>query len=99
PSALSPSFPTRRSSDLCSGKPRCRMTPEERLRWIQHVEAAGYTVDAEERRGVVLVDIRDSTSYVVRVMHTRRFDFEQAARKFARSEEHTSELQSRFDLV
>ena len=59
------------------------MTPEERLRWIQHVEAAGYTVDAEERRGVVLVDIRDSTSYVVRVMHTRRFDFEEAARKFA----------------
>ena len=59
------------------------MTPEQRLRFIQRVEAQGYTVDIDEVRGVMLVSIRDSTSYVVRVMHTRRFDFEEAARKFA----------------
>ena len=59
------------------------MTPEQRLRFIQRVEAQGYTVDTDEVRGVMLVSIRDSTSYVVRVMHTRRFDFEEAARKFA----------------
>ena len=59
------------------------MTPEQRLRFIQCVEAAGYTVDAEEVRGMMLVSIRDGNGYVVRVMHTRRFDFEQAARKFA----------------
>ena len=59
------------------------MTPEQRLRFIQRIERQGYTVDTEEVRGVMLVSIRDSTSYVVRVMHTRRFDFEEAARKFA----------------
>lgn len=59
------------------------MTPEQRLRFIQRVEAQGYTVDTDELRGVMLVSIRDSTSYVVRVMNTRRFDFEEAARKFA----------------
>ena len=59
------------------------MSTEQRLRWIQRVERLGYTVEAEEIRGVMLVSIRDSTSYVVRVMHTRRFDFEEAARKFA----------------
>ena len=59
------------------------MTPEQRLRFIQCVESQGYTVDTDEVRGVMLVSIRDSTSYVVRVMHIRRFDFEEAARKFA----------------
>lgn len=59
------------------------MTPEQRLRFIQCIERQGYTVDTDEVRGVMLVSIRDSTSYVVRVMHTRRFDFEEAARKFA----------------
>ena len=59
------------------------MTPEQRLRFIQRIERQGYTVDTDEVRGVMLVSIRDSTSYVVRVMHTRRFDFEEAARKFA----------------
>ena len=59
------------------------MTPEQRLRWIQRVEAAGYTVEAESLRGVMLVSIRDGHGYVARVMNTRRFDFEQAARAFA----------------
>ena len=59
------------------------MTPEQHLQFIQRIERQGYTVDTEEVRGVMLVSIRDSTSYVVRVMHTRRFDFEEAARKFA----------------
>lgn len=59
------------------------MTPEQRLRFIQRVEAQGYTVDTEEVRGVLLVSIRDGHGYVVRVMHIRRFDFEEAARKFA----------------
>lgn len=58
------------------------MTPEQRLRWIQRVEAAGYTVEAEALRGVMLVSIRDGHGYIVRVMNTRRFDFEQAARDF-----------------
>lgn len=58
------------------------MTPEQRLRWIQHVEAAGYTVDADDLRGVMLVGIRDGNGYIVRVFHPRRFDFEQAARDF-----------------
>lgn len=59
------------------------MTPEQRLRWIQSVERLGYTVDTDEYRGVMLVSVRNEHGYVVRVMNTRRFDFEQAARAFA----------------
>ena len=58
------------------------MTPEQRLRFIQTVERLGYTVDAYEHRGMMLVGIRDGDGYVVRVMNVRRFDFEQAARDF-----------------
>ena len=59
------------------------MTPDQRLRWIQRVESQGYTVDAYEHRDMMLVGIRDGHGYCVRVMNTRRFDFEQAARAFA----------------
>mgnify|MGYP007115078353 CR=1 FL=1 len=59
------------------------MTPEQRLRFIQAVERLGYTVDTDEHRGVMLVSVRSEHGYVVRVMNTRRFDFEQAARAFA----------------
>lgn len=58
------------------------MTPEQRLRFIQAVERLGYTVDAYEHRGVMLVGIRDGHGYVVNVMATNHFDFEQAARDF-----------------
>lgn len=59
------------------------MTPEQRLRWIQRVERLGYTVDAYEYRGMMLVSIRDGHGYVVNVMASNRFDFEQAALAFA----------------
>lgn len=59
------------------------MTTDERLRWIQRVERLGYTVDAYEYRGMMLVGVRDGHGYVVNIMASNRFDFEQAARDFA----------------
>lgn len=58
------------------------MTPEQRLRWIQRVESQGYTVDAYEHRDMMLVGIRDGHGYIVNVMASNRFDWEQAARDF-----------------
>ena len=58
------------------------MTPQQRLAFIQACERAGFTVEAEELRGVMLVSIRDGHGYVARAMHPRRFDFEEAARQF-----------------
>lgn len=75
------------------------MTPEQRLVFIRACERLGYTVDAEELRGVMLVSIRDSKGYCVRVMNTRRFDFEQAARKFAEFQQRGSKRHTTRKLV
>lgn len=58
------------------------MTSDERLRFIQAVERLGYVVDAEELHDMMLVSIRGAHGYIVRVMASNRFDFEQAARDF-----------------
>lgn len=58
------------------------MTPDQRLRFIQAVEKAGYTVEAEDLRGVLIVSIRDGNGYVARAGLPSRFDWEELARQF-----------------
>src|SRR5207249_6990765 len=82
------SFPTRRSSDLGNLEVDLRM--QRRLLGSQLEKAAGRIFDAN--RFVVVVDPdHASTCRQQREAASRAADY--------RSEEHTSELQSRFDLV
>src|SRR5699024_12371313 len=85
------SFPTRRSSDLGRGKNEDMITPaqhEQVFRWLNKI------------KDDVPFDIKTTAA-----QHYRRVVIQDQMRKnktdkdAQRSEEHTSELQSRFDLV
>src|SRR5699024_11639349 len=85
------SFPTRRSSDLRS--PLIRLDPEPRF-GVEEVQARGVGSDTD---GVAATDRRASShsrhEIPLTALHIR------PTVDVGRSEEHTSELQSRFDLV
>src|SRR5207249_10491921 len=86
---VSPSFPTRRSSDLQevhAGRRRGGRTRESVAATEHHVRITGTAGDGREREPAELV-------VELLVGGQRRH------RAGLRSEEHTSELQSRFDLV
>src|SRR5207249_10857660 len=92
-------FPTRRSSDLLdrlADLQRVADHPPERLIHVRdegrHV-AAGGTADLDHAPGKLASGVQ--------ILHegaTPLFDVEHDRRGAGRSEEHTSELQSRFDL-
>src|SRR5699024_12742291 len=78
-----PSFPTRRSSDLCRRATACSATAGS--------NCAGTT-------GFTCMPSRANGDGALRHGNTSA-SWQQTANTASRSEEHTSELQSRFDLV
>src|SRR5207249_9245450 len=97
PHRASHSFPTRRSSDLvrkesdrasalqgCGQRP---LVPGARARHAARQNLAAIADEPAQARNLLVVDIRD-------LLHAEAADL-----AVLRSEEHTSELQSRFDLV
>src|SRR5699024_12802755 len=79
-----PSFPTRRSSDLMKQLGVSRNALREAIKALQ---ALGF------------VEVRHGTGTYVGVIQTRVIQGGLVFRLQQRSEEHTSELQSRFDIV
>src|SRR5207247_10794179 len=92
PYAAPPSFPTRRSSDLQEERQRVRRTFGVRIA----PRGSGAFLKLEQfDRLVHLFDLGGGKLELVE----RRFDLLAVERTGIRSEEHTSELQSRVDLV
>ena len=60
------------------------MTPEQRLRWIQRVEAAGYTVEATEYGNVMILTVWGAIRHVARSIGYGRYDWEEIGRQFHR---------------
>ncbi len=59
------------------------MSAERRQAMIRRMEAAGYTVETREERGLLIVTVSDSRGrMVVAVPSTHRFDIEGAYRHF-----------------
>src|SRR5699024_12360730 len=85
------SFPTRRSSDL-------EVIPEEiHTENDDSTKLVGYT---DNYMKVILEGSRGLIGEIVRVKTTKSgYPYNQGVFVMTRSEEHTSELQSRFDLV
>src|SRR5206468_9549882 len=85
-----PGFPTRRSSDLTFGGRRRKMQNGER-RGSQAIERADTIEIADDRHDAAGAELRNFVSAADQAVQSRAV--------FKRSEEHTSELQSRSDLV
>lgn len=66
------------------------MTTEQRLQFIQAVEKAGYTVEATEDRGVMVLTVWGAVRHVARSIHPCRYDWEELARQFSRFQQHGS---------
>src|SRR5437868_12191855 len=91
---LVPSFPTRRSSDLACPQLLCKLLIE-RIEISYHNSRS--TTIAQSSGGPT---IRGDNHICAGNGFIESFPwFERASREDDRSEEHTSELQSRFDLV
>ena len=60
------------------------MTPEQRLRFIQCVELAGYHVEATEDRDgdVMILTVWGAIGHVARSIGYRRYDWEDLAKQF-----------------
>src|SRR5207249_5453859 len=69
--------------------PRCKRSNQYQVRWIRRTKKDRLPPRADERDRALYAKLRD---YLIRVD-------DDVTCKTCRSEEHTSELQSRFDLV
>lgn len=58
------------------------MTHEQRLRFIQAVERAGYHIEATEDRDVMILTVWGALRHVARSISPNRYDFEELARQF-----------------
>lgn len=60
------------------------MTPDERLRFIQAIERAGYHVEATEDRDgdVMILTVWGNLGHIARAISPNRYDFEELSRKF-----------------
>src|SRR5699024_12865157 len=96
PRAYLPSFPTRRSSDL--GDAAVLAQFDNAVRHREMLERADHC-DQVAARAVLLIQVAEIKvkQRVAVGEEKRRIDL--ALEQAERSEEHTSELQSRFDLV
>src|SRR5207247_10109497 len=94
-----PPFPTRRSSDLRLVRPA--WTSHSRMRWASAATTAAYFSDesSELRRRAEGRAVRGTALLAGgRLVRTARGRDAREVVRAARSEEHTSELQSRVDL-
>src|SRR5207248_7054943 len=83
------SFPTRRSSDLAAGMPSCTMftsVPTETLRSVVVVRISPERLGSSMTSVATMRSLGTSSRYA-------------PPKEWLRSEEHTSELQSPYDLV
>lgn len=58
------------------------MTHEQRLRFIQAVERAGYHIEATEDRDVMILTVWGALRHVARSISPNRYDWEEIARQF-----------------
>src|SRR5699024_12788281 len=93
-----PSFPTRRSSDLRHNLPEINIMNDDAT--INSLGGKYAGMDRYEARKAMVEDLKEQGLLVKVVPHSHSVGtHDRCGTTVERSEEHTSELQSRFDLV